>query len=466
MHPMTMPILWAQAQPAAPNAGNTLATLAVRRWFGSQTLSPPQIAPSLNPLLGFIIALTALMLVSCGWQGPARAFRQLFDLPGHIDLFRKALRRLRRSGRMLAIVIAFTVIAWTASQAMTYRQESNRVELLSLVKSRGGVELAVEHGVLAMLTPLRDVAALGDNVLLLTLAAIVVFRATIDIPSMGYRASTGEIHYSSHFRPRPGWATVAWGSAALYALNRLVARGAGSSELPIGQCLMVETLVIPAFMLISDGLLLAWLLTELRDAGIDNSGEDRIDPFKVLSLLPGAALACAAALPARYVATFVLLASGHLPTSVAASPIGQYIRWQLGTGLADLQAASFLVIGITGVVAWTRGSLGSAIRGYSRMLSNEGARLTLVLAVAGISAGVVSAVAYFVILLLPVQAWVLSTADSYAHFATLPIGLLTLAALVDLAERSLPAASFADPVGHNLSRDAERDVTADLIASS
>ncbi len=43
-------------------------------------------------------------------------------------------------------------------------------------------------------------------------------------------------------------------------------------------------------------------------------------------------------------------------------------------------------------------------------------------------------------LLLPAQAWVLNAADSYAHFLTLPVGLWTLAALIELAQRSLPTA--------------------------
>ena len=39
---------------------------------------------------------------------------------------------------------------------------------------------------------------------------------------------------------------------------------------------------------------------------------------------------------------------------------------------------------------------------------------------------------------LPTQTWVLAAADSYAHYATLPVGLLMLAGLVELGERSLP----------------------------
>jgi hypothetical protein len=48
-----------------------------------------------------------------------------------------------------------------------------------------------------------------------------------------------------------------------------------------------------------------------------------------------------------------------------------------------------------------------------------------------------------VLLSLPEQTWVLNAADSYAHYATLAVGLVTLSALIELAERSLPVAKAA-----------------------
>jgi hypothetical protein len=62
---------------------------------------------------------------------------------------------------------------------------------------------------------------------------------------------------------------------------------------------------------------------------------------------------------------------------------------------------------------------------------------------AGVAAGAGAAAAYLVVLSLPPQTWVLSAADGYAHYASLPVGLLTLAAVVELAERALPAATLA-----------------------
>ena len=75
------------------------------------------------------------------------------------------------------------------------------------------------------------------------------------------------------------------------------------------------------------------------------------------------------------------------------------------------------------------------------------------------------------VLLLPSQSWVLAAADSYAHFATLPVGLWTLAALIELAERSLPTASLRRTVGqasaaHTLAEVGASELQARLIRSA
>src|SRR5207237_8792813 len=107
--------------------------------------------------------------------------------------------------------------------------------------------------------------------------------------------------------------------------------------------------------------------------------------------------------------------------------------------------AAVFGVGSAGVVAWTRGRLGEAISGYRRLLAAEAGHLIVALAMAGTAGAALAAAAYAVVLLLPVQTWVLGAADSYAHFATLPVGLWTLAALIELAARSLPTAALAQP---------------------
>ena len=65
-------------------------------------------------------------------------------------------------------------------------------------------------------------------------------------------------------------------------------------------------------------------------------------------------------------------------------------------------------------------------------------------------------------LLLPAQAWVLNAADSYAHFLTLPVGLWTLAALIELAQRSLPTAVPAHAADRGRRRQGGSDAPAPI----
>jgi hypothetical protein len=111
--------------------------------------------------------------------------------------------------------------------------------------------------------------------------------------------------------------------------------------------------------------------------------------------------------------------------------------------MVDLQAAAVSTVGLLGAVAWSRGTAGDALKGYFRMLAAEGGHLVAALATGGLAAGGVSALAYMLVLSLPYSTWALSAADSYAHYGTLLVGLLLLAAMVELGERSLPMASPA-----------------------
>ena len=227
-------------------------------------------------------------------------------------------------------------------------------------------------------------------------------------------------------------------------MYRLFAIGADAGDLPPGGCLMIEAIVVPPLMVLADGYLLAWVLVELRTASLGEAANDLLDPHQAIGLMPGAALACFLALPARYVVTSVLLASLHLLSAIAETTLGSYMRWQLSWGVTDLQAAFVPLLGLAGAVAWSRGTIAGAFRGYRRLLSAEGGHLLAALIVAGAAAGGLSGAAYLLVLALPSQTWVLSAADGYAHYATLPVGLITLAAIVELGERALPLATLAE----------------------
>ncbi len=363
------------------------------------------------------------------------------------------------------MVITVTVLAWTGSQTLGFladKADRGKAELALLTRSRGRIELALEQGILAGSTPLRDLAGLGDNLPLLIFAVYLVFRA-----SSGMMPVPGPIPGRSVQKPSnsrlmdrstaiSGWSTWIWGCGSLYILYRLVARASGSVDLPLGGCLVAEAVLVPLIMVVCDGFLLAWVLTELRRAGFDDAGEDRFHPAHALELMPAACLGCALALPARYVGTLVFLVYRHLPTSIGTTSLGRYIRWQFGWGLIDLQGASLVVIGLVGVVAWSRGSLSEVLGGFKRLLQSQGGHLTVAIAMAGVAACALAGLAHSVVLLLPPAGWVLPAADSYAHYATLPIGLWTLAALIELAQRSLPVASLATTAEESSSGEADQ----------
>ena len=117
--------IWAQAQAGTANP-NAIGLLALRRWCGSLTLCSPRSAPDLHGFWALLAGLGLLVLVVLVAQGPFRAFRQILDIPGHIRLVRDGTRRLRRSGRMVAALIGFTVLSWTGAQSLAFLRDGGR----------------------------------------------------------------------------------------------------------------------------------------------------------------------------------------------------------------------------------------------------------------------------------------------------------------------------------------------------
>ncbi|GAC1464834.1 MAG: hypothetical protein NVSMB9_03910 [Isosphaeraceae bacterium] len=422
-------LTWAQTSGPA-----SLAPLALRRWCAGVTLCSPESVPSLFGFWTWLMGVGGLLVLALLLQGPGRTIPQLLDFSGHARLVVRATNRLRRCGLLLVMTIGSSVLSWTGSQSLSFDKPEGREDLLLLVKSRGIGELAIEQGIFAGLTPLRDVLAFGGNLPLLVVATFFLFRSSADQWGGGHRPM------GSRHKARTGWVNFGWVCGGILILYRLVALGSGGWELPLGGCLMVEALVIPALMAIGDGLLLAWMLVELRGGGIAGRVSEGLDPEESARLIPVGTLACLAALPARYLAAAVLLASYYLPTSAGTTVLGSWVRWQLGLGLARIQGVALLFAGFAGAAAWSGGSFFAAFKGYYRLLANQGGHLVVLLVLAGLAAGTGSAMAYLVILSLPSATWVLNAADGYAHYATLPIGLWTLSALVELAEEALPEA--------------------------
>jgi hypothetical protein len=421
------PMLWAQNSPD----DFEMPLLALRRWFWGQTLASPRAAPGSEALGTWVLGLLALLLVVIIAQGPGKALRQLLDLPGHLQLIGQALERLRTSVRLVMIVLGAAVLSWTSALLFRYNRPSGLADLAVLTGNKSVPELAIEQGILAALTPMRDLFSLADLLVLLGIGGFVAFRFSAD------RWGAPDSDVSG--KPLPAWATVAWASAALYGLYRVATMLATTGDLPMGGCLFVEPMVVPVLMVLADGVLAAWVLVELRRSARSSD----IEPVPVaaaLVVLPASVLACLMVMPARYAATAAYLALPYVPDGVAGTVLAPMLGW----GPIYLQGAAVVFSGLAGAVPWCRGGMSAAFNGYGRLLRSEGGHLVAALAIGGMAAGLPVGVSYLLVLSLPAQPWVLPAADSYAHYATLVIGLGVLAALVELGGRSAMEASPAE----------------------
>jgi hypothetical protein len=428
-----LPLFWAQATSSTPDA---VRQLALRRWYDSLTLSSPLVAPSREPLALLLGGLGLVLALAVVFQGPRRALRQFIDLPGHLRLLGAAVMRCRNAGRTVAILLGAVVLTWTVSQFLHYRDESRLDDLSTFTATKTLGELALEQGLLAGLIPLRDLCGLGDCLLLLVGATGLVFKLSAD------RWGGTDDPYADLENPLPPWTTTCWGCAWLYAMYRFAGLIASEEGLPLGGCIFIEIIIIPLLMAMADGLVFAWILAELRNAGLSDDAGARLDVRGAVQLWPSAVLACLLVMPARYVATGAWLFLQDLPNlATVMQPVLAPLL--LGWGLAALQAAAWATLGLAGAAAWSGGRVGPTLRGYAGMLRHEGGHLAGVLALIAWLAAIPAGLAYAVVLSLPRQTWVLAAADSYAHYVTLPVGLLCLAALVELGMRSLPRAGLA-----------------------
>jgi hypothetical protein len=428
----TLPcVLLGQATPGLVDP-DAAPLLALRRWYTHLSLTSPVSAPSSHAIGAWLLGLLSLLMIAAVAQGPVKALGQFVDLPGHARLFRLAMRRFRRAGRPVALLLGTAVISWTISQFASYDKAERLDDLNVFRQSKTLAEMAFEQVTLVALSPLRDVAGLGDFLILLVAATVLVFKLSAD-----RWGSSGVSHYADR-QSLPPWTTLCWGATWLYAMYRFAGIVVDTAGLPLGGCVIVEAAVIPLLMLASDGLLLAWLLVELRNAGM-GVPDDRIDVRGSVALVPAAMVACLGILPARYAVSGTWLLLQHAPAAGDFSAITSLIR---GWGIVNLQAAAIVTMGMAGVVAWGSGRVLEVFRDYFGLLRVEGGRLAALIALGGLSAGAGAAAIHALVLSLPAQPWVLSAADSYAHYFTLPIGLIVLSALVELGSRALPEAEI------------------------
>ena len=378
-------------------------------------------------------------------QGPVRALASVVRLSRALSgSSAGALDRPPPRGRVVAVTIGMTVLAWTGSQIRTYRPGTGRGRPDPPDQGRGALgELAVEQGILAGLTPFARRRGPGGQP-----AVAAAWRRSCSSGLVDVRADWGGAYVGRSCScvastTSGSGVNLIWGSGcALLPLSAGVAGSRDPGDLPLGGCLMIE---VPSIPPLDDVLRRApcspGSCVELPQREPGDTATTRSRPIAVVGMLPGARADLPAVLPARYAGHGRRLGPAHLPSGGDAVPGRVTLRWQLNWGLADVQGAALASPGLAGAVAWSRGTVGGALCGaIVRLLAAEGGHLLALLAPGRAGGRGSSGLAYVLVLSLPASTWVLAAADGYAHYATLPVGLLTVAALVELGSARSPRA--------------------------
>lgn len=436
--------LLAQAAPAPPGIDPfAVAKVALRRFFGGGTLSSPEPIPSTTPIVALAAGLALFALIVVATQGPGTALRQLLDIPGLWRVFQATLDRFKRSGRMAAALFGSAVLTWTIWQSRFFADTSRLEDLSNLLKRKSLPELSLEQGLLAALMPVRDVAALSSNLVMLLALAALVFKVSSD------RWNTYDDIEPDPAHRLPGWTSPAWAAAWAYSLYRIATLIWRADGQPLGIFPIAEAIIVPPLMLICDALLFAWVLSELRFGQSDSISPPITQSVAhAIARLPSAMIACALIMPARYLATAASLTLRCFPQSPPA-----WLQRALGTllidwGMAWVQAAAIAALTLIAAATYGR-DRGGALYVWRQSLKYQGGRMLATLIVAMLSVGACVALTYLTVLSLPAQPWVLAAADSYAHYVSLPLGVLLIAAFVELAHQ----ATTKSPSGSTLEID-------------
>ena len=420
--------------------------LALKRWVGGGTLTSPDAVASPDFQARFwLVGLLLLALVGLLRQGPRAFVVGLFDWSSVRRLIGQGLSRLKQRPVVPLALGGFILVSWTTIQLLHYADPLGVDNLQKALRTKTLPVMSLEQGLLAALTPLRDLTNLADCWPLVAAAALIAFHFTNKlqwVPQATMQRSLRRAQF---------WAQCFWVSASVWLFYRMVLGGSSEGGLPLNSGAYIEIVVEPLFMLLIDAVLLSWILTELRDAPFAYNDTLLPNVEHVLSLLPGLALVNFLVVPGRYFAHSLWLVWNSVVDLIATNGVApqgvvEYVVWGLSWGILDMQAIAFPLIILTGAAAWGRGSVLETFRIASRMLGNSAATLFLITLFCGILNLISTAVISTLILSHPTEPWVLMSADSYCHYASLYVGLLLVACYVQLGEDALMTAQVITPV--------------------
>lgn len=418
--------------------------LALKRWVAGATLTSPDTVPSPDFQSRFwLLGLLLMIAISLIAQGPRRFFTGLLEWSTVRQVIHLSFRRLRSRPLVPVVLGGMWLVSWSTTQLLQYDSRSGSDNLQMSLRTKTLSAFSLEQGVLAALTPLRDLSNLADCWPLVAAGIFLAFQYNSNLQWIP-RSSMSSPMQSSSF-----WTQVFWIIGCLWLVYRTVIGVSGDDGLPLNTGAYIEVVLEPAIMLIIDSFLLAWVVTEIRDSTVAQSDQMLPDFEKVVNLAPAIFLVNFLIVPGRYFAHALWLVWNSLVDYIsvagsASSTIVNYVIWGLSWGILDMQAIAFPCIVLAGSVAWSQGSIRQLLRVAFRMFRNHGASIFLMVVFLGLINVISAAMITTLILSHPVEPWVFLAAASYCHFTTLFTGLLTLSGLIELGEQSLITASISE----------------------
>lgn len=432
--------------------------LALKRWVGQGTLTTPRTTSATDLLARYwLFVLVAIVLIVLLIQGPGRFFAGLLRKSEFETTLKMGLRRLR--ARLLVPMAMFGLVlcSWSTSQLLQYGMTANLDSLMLTLRGKTVSSFALEQGILAALTPLRDLINLADIWPMVAAGLFFAFRYSSQaqwIPNSIKTRSQVRAQLLVQFF---------WIVASVWLVYRLVLGVSGDGGLPLHSGAWFEIVVEPITMILIDATLLAWVIVELRDSLEKGSDQLAPDAEAVFGLFPAILLIAILLAPARVFAHVVWLTwnsvletmgdSAELPARAV-----EWVVWALSWGLIDLQIVVAPLAILAGAVAFGGGSIRSTLGIAWRTLRQRGSQYFLI-TLAFMAFAFLSSSAMTVLMLYhPAEPWVLMAADFYAHLASLGLGLWYLSCLIELAapfakietvetaEQAVPEAPLEDPI--------------------
>lgn len=426
--------------------------LSLRRWIGYTTLSSPDMIGKPDVYLGYwLLGCIILLVAALFFQGVRSFLIEMLNWRGFSRVLAQSFRRVGQRPIVPLSLIGSLLLSWTTGQLISYARSGGMEDLQLTLRTKLVISLCLEQGALAAMTPLRDLTTLADIWPCLILGILAAYSFTNSLQWTPQSALNPGEQKANRLSQR------FWIVCSFWLIYRMIVGASSESYLPLISGSMIEMILEPTAMIMVDGVLLSWIIVELRDAGLTEASAIRPRPVQVMALLPAIFFVLLIAMPGRYLAHLnwivlnTLLIHFGLQSEIYLGAVNLFL-WFFNQGLFIVQLLSLPLSFFVGAVAFSEGSIKKTLTVARLMLKLHGANLVFLLLLVGCLNLIATSLIQYALLSHPPEPWVLVASDSYTHYFTLCSGILLIAGFIEIAsqahvEYQLQSSQTVEPLG-------------------